>query len=222
MKYSTEQLAKLVAADARQLTEKAQELGVGAYLSKPIHRERLNERFIQNTLKNVEFANRSLDESVMAGCRQKQKQLDEGRKQQRRGDKIDSPPRKRIRLDYNNEEASNQKRCLISNNDKIEDDQVLSKLNKTKVSNGDEIDDEEVLNILRKTKVRGRGGIGSRANEPGPFKFEAQNEALLKEDRFLMRQLGPLMQEDTSIQICKSGKKKDKKKSKKKKKRERD
>eukprot|EP01024_Parvocaulis_polyphysoides_P057921 TRINITY_DN61887_c0_g1_i1.p2 TRINITY_DN61887_c0_g1~~TRINITY_DN61887_c0_g1_i1.p2 ORF type:complete len:192 (-),score=24.64 TRINITY_DN61887_c0_g1_i1:79-654(-) len=189
-KYSQEQLAELVAQDARQLTEKAKEFGVGAYLLKPVQRERLNERFIQNTLKNVEFANRQLDESVMAGCREKQLSLDRPKSSKQHRTNIYNPSKKRKRSDDEQMDAQDV----------------------------DDMDEEDVLSFLSKRQVRGRGGVGSRASEPGPFVHEVENKELIKEDRKFIRQLGPLLQSDDTIRKSK----KDKKKHKKKKKRQKD
>jgi hypothetical protein len=57
-KMSTEteaRIAELIMRDVNQLTEKARDSGVTAYRLKPVHRERLNERFLQGTLRSVKF-----------------------------------------------------------------------------------------------------------------------------------------------------------------------
>jgi hypothetical protein len=51
-------LAQLLARDAQQLEERSQQEGVLAYLRRPLRRERPNERFLQNTLRSVQFNNR--------------------------------------------------------------------------------------------------------------------------------------------------------------------
>jgi hypothetical protein len=51
-------LAQLLAQEAQQLQERSQQEGVLAYLRRPLRRERPNERFLQNTLRSVQFNNR--------------------------------------------------------------------------------------------------------------------------------------------------------------------
>ena len=58
-------LAALIAADAAQLEERAQERGVTAFLGKAVQRERPNQRFLQNTLRNLASSNKRAEEQAM-------------------------------------------------------------------------------------------------------------------------------------------------------------
>lgn len=67
-------LAALIVAGAEQLEEKAQQVGVTAFVGQAVQRERLNERFLQSTLRNVASANRRADERVMWAAWEARKQ----------------------------------------------------------------------------------------------------------------------------------------------------
>lgn len=58
-------LAGLIVASAEQLQDRAQQQGVTAFLGRAVQRERPNERFLQNTLKNLASSNRRTDERAM-------------------------------------------------------------------------------------------------------------------------------------------------------------
>lgn len=49
------QLAELIMKDVSQLTDIAQDRGVTAYRLRPVQREKLNERFLQGTLRSVQY-----------------------------------------------------------------------------------------------------------------------------------------------------------------------
>ncbi|KAK9861514.1 hypothetical protein WJX84_001666 [Apatococcus fuscideae] len=66
-------LARIINSDLEQLREKAEVQGVLAYGLNPVRRERLNERFLQNTLKSVGYANKKADEDSMWAARKRQR-----------------------------------------------------------------------------------------------------------------------------------------------------
>lgn len=67
-------LAALIAADAAQLEERAQQSGVTAFLGRPVQREKPNERFLQNTIRNLASANKRQEEKAMWAAREADKQ----------------------------------------------------------------------------------------------------------------------------------------------------
>eukprot|EP00887_Chlorella_sp_A99_P006548 scaffold3.g6548.t1 len=80
-------LAALVLADVQQLRERAEREGVTAYLSRPVQRERPNQRFLINTLRGVQQANRRVEEEEMWAVRQVQleREEEEARRRRERG-----------------------------------------------------------------------------------------------------------------------------------------
>jgi hypothetical protein len=68
-------LAALIVADAQQLQDRAQDAGVTAFVGRAVQRERPNERFLQNTLRNLASANKRAEERDMwAAWQQQQRQ----------------------------------------------------------------------------------------------------------------------------------------------------
>lgn len=73
-------LAKMLMDEASQLEERAKEYGVTAYCQRPLKRERPNERFLQNTLKSVQSANRKAQErELWAAWERRKAQEGQGR-----------------------------------------------------------------------------------------------------------------------------------------------
>jgi hypothetical protein len=75
-------LAALLIAQAQQLQERAADVGVTAFCGKPTFRGKPNERFLQNTLKNVASSNRRVEERVMWKARDRQQELVNGRRRE--------------------------------------------------------------------------------------------------------------------------------------------
>jgi hypothetical protein len=94
-------IAALLIAQAQQLQDKAGQVGVTAFCGRPTLRERPNERFLTNTLRNVSSANRRVEERSMWAARRLQQQLDdkggEGRREAGSGRGREKSPQQRWR-----------------------------------------------------------------------------------------------------------------------------
>lgn len=77
-------LAALIVADAQQLAERAGDHGVTAFVGRAVQRERPNERFLQNTLRNLASSNKRAEERVMWAARQAQEQEQQEEQQRER------------------------------------------------------------------------------------------------------------------------------------------
>eukprot|EP00877_Chromochloris_zofingiensis_P004295 jgi/Chrzof1/13867/Cz08g15170.t1 len=88
-------LAAMLMSDAEQLQDRAVVHGVTAFCGKPVQRERPNERFLQNTLRNVASANKRVDEQEMWQLWQQRKAREAGvvadRPQNRRWSRSSNP-----------------------------------------------------------------------------------------------------------------------------------
>mmetsp|Transcript_20055 Transcript_20055/g.47767 ORF Transcript_20055/g.47767 Transcript_20055/m.47767 type:complete len:261 (-) Transcript_20055:51-833(-) len=123
---------------ASQLKDKAKDRGVLAYLLKPVSRERPNERFLQNTIRSVNFANRQADEKEMW----------------ERWDRLRSS-RERC--------TTERQRTLAAGDDKS------STSDDGSGGSSGHSDEWELEEFLRQRKSRGRGAVGARSDEPGPY-----------------------------------------------------
>eukprot|EP00884_Botryococcus_braunii_P004634 jgi/Botrbrau1/14171/Bobra.182_3s0109.1 len=172
------ELAALIMKDVSQLTDMAQDRGVTAYRLRPVQRERPNERFLQGTLRSVHFANRRAEEEEMWQKRQLQLQR---LGKESRAQKLDFRSN-----DYQERESKRRRRSSTESkgdSSGVSGDQSTSKSSTScsmdseqgKIVQGDEgeslqgLQDEELQAMLTKRQVRGRGSVGPRCDEPGPF-----------------------------------------------------
>ncbi|KAK9869027.1 hypothetical protein WJX84_003656 [Apatococcus fuscideae] len=144
-------LAKIINSDLEQLREKAEVQGVLAYGLKPVRRERLNDRFLQNTLKSVDFANKKADEDSMWASRQRQQ---DSRGLARRRTATQTPTE-------SDDDTEFDKRHRAHTSTRSEASSLVS---------GWECGDAAVLDKEPSAKRRkGRGGRGLKSQDAGPF-----------------------------------------------------
>ncbi|KAK9845705.1 hypothetical protein WJX81_000106 [Elliptochloris bilobata] len=157
-------LAELITREAAMRQEAAAEHGLTALLRKPLQRERPNERFLQGTLRSVAFANRRQQEDAMWGARRKQ--LDE------RGIRTHGEPgSERPRTGGKQQIGRSSSRSAASS------DGSPSSASGSASSGGGAapairegaLGDDALSEMLSKRAVRGRGAVGPRADEPGPY-----------------------------------------------------
>ncbi|BDA44704.1 hypothetical protein COCOBI_06-1820 [Coccomyxa sp. Obi] len=164
---SETQLAELIMRDITQLSEDAKVHGVTAYLRKPVHRERPNERFLQGTLRSVAFANRKAEEDEMWVHRKKRLHGNAGVPRPSTGTRSNE-----------SEERSSE-----SESDSAE--------RSTEAKPSGAISDSELADMLSRRRPRGRGAVGSRADEPGPFLPESALEDVGPDDFSVRGPAGP-------------------------------
>ncbi|XP_062189233.1 protein PXR1-like [Phragmites australis] len=139
-------LASLLLEEARRLQLEAEREGVHAYLRKPNVRHRPNSRFLTATVRGVQQANRVVEVNEMWRAREKELEL-ESKMKDRSKDRGDSRGEKR-KSDLRNQSSS----PIIEQEDQ---------------EGG--LGDDEIERFLHSRVKRGRGAIGSRMDEPGPY-----------------------------------------------------
>ncbi|KAK9795876.1 hypothetical protein WJX73_003813 [Symbiochloris irregularis] len=136
----------------KQLRERSQDGGVLAYGERPQARSRPNERFLQNTLRNLGQANRRADEDGMWASKRRQEELYVKRARRRRT----SSDRE--------EEASQPAHASDSGTSMTGSD--------SQAHSGPDMSDQDMTKLLTSRNVRGRGGIGTRADQIGPQQMD--------------------------------------------------
>ncbi|CAM0905645.1 unnamed protein product [Alopecurus aequalis] len=147
-------LASLLLEEAQRLQLEADKEGVHAYLRKPNVRHRPNSRFLTATVRGVQQANRVVEVDEMWRAREKEIEL-ESKLKGRYQDRSDSRGMKR-KGDSRNQSSSS----------KIEEGTAY---NSSYSDQEDGLGDDEVKKFLHSRVKRGRGAVGSRMDEPGPY-----------------------------------------------------
>ncbi|KAM0826861.1 hypothetical protein ACQ4PT_068580 [Festuca glaucescens] len=147
-------LATLLLEEARRLQLEADKEGVHAYLRKPNVRHRLNSRFLTATVHGVQQANHVVEVDEMWRAREKELELESKLK---RRYKYHSDSRgEKCKGDSSNQSSSSKINEDIAHNSSYSDQE-------------DGLGDDEVDKFLHSRVKRGRGAIGSRMDEPGPY-----------------------------------------------------
>lgn len=157
-------IAAILLKEAAELRRQAEKEGVQVYLQQPKSRGRPNSQFLTATVRGVQQANRAVEENEMWRARQKELELDN---QLRRTRYQDTSPNR-----YMNSKESG--RSSKSQHD-VEVDMLPSCSSRKRVYEDCDIRkdvglrDEEVDEFLHSRIKRGRGSVGSRMDETGPY-----------------------------------------------------
>ncbi|KAI5081082.1 hypothetical protein GOP47_0004265 [Adiantum capillus-veneris] len=183
--------AALIMEEATRLRLQAEKEGVHAYLAKPRVRGKPNPQFLKATVRSIAQANRAAEVNGMWKCRAREIELEEReRKKSRHRHKSDSSSRYLDRGSYNThcqqKNMSNKSRIeyrelspspMSHNNREV--DRVLDNYCSDMPQYGDEdlaqdfedqgLKEEEIEYFLQSRVKRGRGTVGSRMDETGPY-----------------------------------------------------
>ncbi|KAJ4848749.1 hypothetical protein Tsubulata_020464 [Turnera subulata] len=156
-------IAAILLKEAAELRRQAEKEGVHVYLQKPKARGRPNSRFLTATVLGVQQANKAVEVNEMWRIRQKELELD---------DRI-SERSTRNKNSRNSRDMDDLSRNRSKRPDVNEDSATASCLSR-EAENGysreDEgLRDEDVENLLQSRVKRGRGGVGPRMDETGPY-----------------------------------------------------
>ncbi|KAL3676947.1 hypothetical protein R1sor_026895 [Riccia sorocarpa] len=135
-------LAAVIMEEASRLRTQAERDGVAAYLAKPTVRGRPNPQFLQATVRSIQQSNRIVEVNEM--WRRRSVELEYERKRRRRVDDRD-----RDASHYERDEGSNARG----------DEEIRE----------EGLGDEELEEFLHSRVKRGRGAVGSRMDETGPY-----------------------------------------------------
>ncbi|GLT85900.1 hypothetical protein SLE2022_040720 [Rubroshorea leprosula] len=156
-------IAAILLKEAAELRRQADRDGVGVYLQKPNVRGRPNSRFLTATVLGVQQANRAVEVNEMWRVRQKELELNDRLKKRSK----DVSGSGRNHRDVDNSARSTSKR----HDDNASTSYISSKrVMENCYSRKDEgLRDEEVEEFLHSRTKRGRGSVGSRMDETGPY-----------------------------------------------------
>uniref|UniRef100_A0A7N0TWU1 Uncharacterized protein n=1 Tax=Kalanchoe fedtschenkoi TaxID=63787 RepID=A0A7N0TWU1_KALFE len=150
-------IAMILMKEAAELRRQADREGLQAYLRDPKARGRPNSRFLTATVLGVQQANRAVEVNQMWRLQQKEKELDERIK-------------KRMRDEGHREtNHTSSRRYAVEKVDRVSCSS--SRMSREGFSPRDDegLKDEEIEEFLHARVKRGRGDVGSRMDEPGPY-----------------------------------------------------
>ncbi|KAF4354381.1 hypothetical protein F8388_016204 [Cannabis sativa] len=152
-------IAAILMKEAAELRRQAEKDGVSVYLNQPKPKVRPNSRFLTATVRGVQQANRAVEINEMWRVRQKELELDD-RLKDRSKDQRSNGAR------YNNGGGFKSNRHTAVN------DGANASCSSSKSSysrNDDGLKDEELEEFLHSRAKRGRGAVGPRMDETGPY-----------------------------------------------------
>ncbi|CAM8935268.1 unnamed protein product [Rhodiola kirilowii] len=176
-------IAAILMKEAAELRRQADKEGLDVYLRDPKARGRPNSRFLTATVLGVQQANRAVEVNEMWRVRQKEKELDERIKRRRRDE------------GQGERNYTSASRYMV---DKLDQGSCSSeRMTRDDLPPRDEgLKDEEIEEFLQARAKRGRGAVGSRMDEPGPYLPSVAGQSLTSSEtnfreRWESRVLGP-------------------------------
>uniref|UniRef100_A0A7C9AUZ6 Uncharacterized protein n=1 Tax=Opuntia streptacantha TaxID=393608 RepID=A0A7C9AUZ6_OPUST len=153
-------IAAILLKEAAELRRQAQQEGVLAYLQKPTVRGRPNSRFLTATVRGIQQANRAVEVNEMWRVRQKELELDDRLKGKSRdeGSHVkeggDRETSRSISKRRDSDASCSSSRRSYEDHHSGDDDGLK---------------DEEIEKFLHSRAKRGRGSVGSKMDETGPY-----------------------------------------------------
>ncbi|XP_035540393.1 protein FAM133 isoform X2 [Juglans regia] len=153
-------IAAMLMKEAADLRRQAEKEGVHAYLKQPNSRFRPNSRFLTATVLGVQQANRAVEVNEMWRARQKELELDDRCKGKFRNGSSDSSS-----SHIDNYGVNKSKRTLVN----VNNTSASCSSSERVYESGSSREDEELEEFLHSRAKRGRGGVGPRMDETGPY-----------------------------------------------------
>lgn len=158
-------IAAILLKEAAELRLQAQTEGTLAYLRQPTVRSRPNSRFLTATVLGVQQANRVVEVNEMWRLREKQLELDS----RLRGKRHESASGRGHGDIFVSQRSSNTGRDEIEPNASSSDSSKTRTFHDRIPMEGEGLRDDEVDEFLQARTKRGRGTVGSRMDETGPY-----------------------------------------------------
>ncbi|KAF3434586.1 hypothetical protein FNV43_RR21671 [Rhamnella rubrinervis] len=157
-------IAAILMKEAAELRRQAEKEGVHVYLQKPNVRFRPNSRFLTATVLGVQQSNRAVEVNEMWRVRQKELELDDRIK----GKLKDQSNNGKIHVESNSSRSISKRHAATSDssNASCSSSKVAYSCNSRE---DDGLRDEELEEFLHSRAKRGRGAVGSRMDETGPY-----------------------------------------------------
>ncbi|KXZ49262.1 hypothetical protein GPECTOR_22g855 [Gonium pectorale] len=170
-------IAALLTQRAMSLSERSQAEGVTAFLRRPAVRGRLNERFLQNTLRDVRTSNRRAEEAELWELREAQLEREARQAGRAQAGNRDGQSSRGTR-DWEDAGRSGSAVATVEAQGGSAGHGVGAE------GDGDDggddgpymMTDEEIEAMLARHRVRGRGGVGSKADAVGPQPLDEGGE----------------------------------------------
>ncbi|KAF8379291.1 hypothetical protein HHK36_028724 [Tetracentron sinense] len=159
-------IAAILMKEAAELRLQAEKEGIDAYLRQPNVRGRPNSRFLTATVRGVQQANRVAEVNEMWRVRQKELELDDRLKGRSRDKSSSSSNSHR---DHSDPPKSTSTRCRETDKDAADLRTSRKRGSEDCYTSEDGLKDEEIEEFLHSRVKRGRGAIGSRMDETGPY-----------------------------------------------------
>ncbi|PSS02751.1 Serine/threonine-protein kinase [Actinidia chinensis var. chinensis] len=159
-------IAAILMKEAAELRRQGEKEGVQAYLRQPKFRGRPNSRFLTATVLGVQQANRVVEVNEMWRVRQKELELDDRLRVRLRDDSSS---------DRSNRDSSSSKRSTNKRHIGVETSaSVPCSSSKRAIQDCysreyEVLKDEDIDEFLHSRVKRGRGAVGSRMDETGPY-----------------------------------------------------
>ncbi|XP_010530678.1 PREDICTED: protein FAM133 isoform X2 [Tarenaya hassleriana] len=160
-------IAAILLREAAELRRQAEREGVRAYLEKPNVRHRPNSRFLTATVLGVQQSNKAVEVSEMWKARSKELELNERRKRKSREESSSHR--------WSEHDGSCSRRSLDKRYSSADENDTCEASSSRKTSKrydseeGEGLRDEEIETFLQSRVKRGRGAIGPRMDETGPY-----------------------------------------------------
>lgn len=192
-------IAAILLKEAAELRQKAEKEGVHVYLQQPKMRGRPNSRFLTATVLGVQQANRAVEMNEMWRVRQKELELNEKLKRRSKDRSSCSS-----HADIDNSSRS------LTNKHVVDDKGATASSSKRECesnysSENEGLRDEEVEVFLHSRVKRGRGAVGSRMDEAGPYlapSADSNGKLSASYDVWQHRVFGP--EKPPSLKPCRS------------------
>ncbi|XP_004289722.1 PREDICTED: uncharacterized protein LOC101314326 [Fragaria vesca subsp. vesca] len=181
-------IAAILMREAAELRRQAEKEGVHAYLQQPKARFKPNSRFLSATVRGVEQANKAVEVNEMWRIRQKELELDERLK-----GKMKDPSRSDRNPGNGNTARSDSKRHAAMDDyasATCSSSQRVDERCHSREESG--LRDKELEEFLHSRVKRGRGAVGSRMDETGPYLPRSHSEEQVAGPSLLERRVyGP-------------------------------
>ncbi|GAB2233750.1 hypothetical protein Droror1_Dr00002979 [Drosera rotundifolia] len=158
-------IAAILLKEAAELRREAQKEGVLAYIRQPKARHRPNSRFLTATVLGIQQANRAVEVNEMWRSRQKELELDNKLKGKSKSESRHSSITK-----HDRESSRSTSRGHGRDDDDSKTTSSSSKKSPERCRREeDSLREEDLREFLNSRAKRGRGSVGPRMDETGPY-----------------------------------------------------
>ncbi|KAK8513064.1 hypothetical protein V6N12_030470 [Hibiscus sabdariffa] len=182
-------IAAILLKEAAELRRQAEQDGIHVYLQQPKVRSRPNSRFLTATVRGVQQANRAVEVNEMWRVRQKELELNDRLKAISKDDSAHNSSHVDSNLSYRSTNRRHESNVTAS----CSSSKRIAEGSYSREDGG--LRDEEIDEFLQSRVKRGRGSIGSRMDETGPY-LPANSESPEPREHRKKKEKDPLERSD--------------------------